>query len=95
MSQKNSSRATRESGSEILARQSLKDLVYMFVRYCTTFLARYRTESVNVYFRKYDFPRSLQDLGPLLAAIKKPSFDVKNVKYLTSKILLITSEAGF
>ena len=52
-------------------------------------------KSVYVYFLKYDFPRSLEDLGPLLAAIKKPSFDVKNVNYLTSKILLITSEAGF
>ena len=32
------------------------------------------TANVYVYFRKYDFPRSLQNLGPLLAAIKKPSF---------------------
>ena len=68
----------------------------MFVRYCATFLARYRTESVYVYFGKYDIPRSLQDLGPLLAAIKKPSFDVKNVKKMTSKVLLIiTSGASF
>ena len=39
-SQKNSSRATREQGFEILARESSNNIVYMFVTYIYKYICR-------------------------------------------------------